>query len=98
MVAFRAFGLALMGVEEADFSRPGTQYKVGRAPVAIDFLTSVAELNFEECRKDGVVDVVGGIAIPYLGKRDLIHTKEIAGRPEDFAHIRNLTMLDEEEE
>jgi len=98
MKAFGEFGLALIGIEEADFSRKGTQYQVGRPPVAIDFLTSVGDLDFEACHENRVVDVVDGISIPYLGKDELIRSKEIAGRNEDLADIRNLTMLDDEEE
>ena len=97
MKAFTEFGLALIGVEETDFSRKGTQYQIGRPPVAIDFLTSVGDLDFEKCRENRVEDAVDGISIPYLGRSELIRSKEIAGRPEDLADIRNLTLLDEEE-
>jgi hypothetical protein len=97
MRAFGEFGLALIGIEESDFSRKGTQYQIGRPPVAIDFLTSVGDLEFEECQENRVLDEIDGIPIPYLGKSDLIRAKQIAGRLEDLADIRNLTMLDDEE-
>lgn len=49
MRAFRRFGLPLIGLEEADFAEPGTQFSVGVPPCEIDLLTSLPGLEFPPC-------------------------------------------------
>lgn len=95
MHAFREFGMPLIDIEEADFAVAGTQYVIGRPPSAIDFLTSLGSLDFASCYQNRIVETIENTAYPYLGRDDLISSKRIAGRPEDLADIRNLTMLEE---
>jgi len=73
----------------------GTQYVIGRPPSVIDFLTSLGDLDFDNCYKNRVIDSVEDTIFPYMGKEDLIASKTLAGRPEDLVDIRNLTMLGE---
>ena len=90
MVAFQQFGLPLIDIEEADFAVGGTQYMIGVPPVALDFLTSIGELDFAACWKHRVRDDIDGIPVAYLGRDDLIKSKEIANRDQDGADLRKL--------
>lgn len=94
MHAFQLFGLPLIDIEEADFAEERTQYMIGIPPTAIDFLTSLGSLSFEECWNKRVNDEVEGTPIIYMGKMDLIAAKTEAARPEDLVDVRNLSMLD----
>lgn len=96
MEAFHHFGIPLIDIQQTDFERTGTQYQIGRPPVAVDFLTSLGDLDFDECFERRKTDEDDGISIPYLGREALIRAKRFAGRPEDLADIRNLEMLDDE--
>ena len=94
--AFFIFGLPLVEVKQDDFTRGGLQYVVGISPCQIDFLTSLPGLpDFDTAwaiRGTGFVD---GIPIHYLGKADLIHAKQTAGRPQDLADIDELRRVDD---
>lgn len=90
MAAFRQFGLPLVEIEEADFAVPGTQYMIGVPPVAIDFLTSIGEFNFEACWNRRVPDDIDGTPVAYLGRDDLVASKEITRRDQDLADLRKL--------
>lgn len=90
MVAFRAFGLPLIDIEESDFAEPGTQYMIGVPPVALDFLTSIGDLDFEACWSRRIVDDIDAIPVNYLGRDDLIESKRVAGRDQDRVDLGKL--------
>ena len=90
MEAFRSFGLPLIDIEESDFTASGTQYMIGVPPVAVDFLTSIGELDFGYCWNRRVADDIDGIPVNYLGRDDLIESKRSADREEDRADLRKL--------
>jgi len=91
MQVFGDFGLPLLeGIEPDDFAKPGTQYMVGAAPCAIDFLTSIPGLTFQPCWERRVVAIDGGIDVNYLSKADLILAKKTAGRQRDLMDLEIL--------
>ena len=90
MGAFKQFGLPLVDIEEADFATEGTQYMIGAPPVSLDFLTSIGELDFEACWERRVRDEIDGIPVAYLGRDDLITSKEMADRDQDRADLMKL--------
>lgn len=90
MMAFKAFGMPLLDIEEADFAKPGTQYVIGAPPVAIDFLTSVTALDFDQCWSRRIVDDIDEIKVNYLAREDLIASKKAVDRDQDRADVRKL--------
>ncbi len=90
MRAFLIFGIPMIGVTEADFAEPGTQFNLGVPPCAIDFLTTIPGLEFEAAWAQRVVSAENEFPIYYLGKADLIEAKKTAGRPQDLADLDEL--------
>ncbi|MBN8460538.1 MAG: hypothetical protein J0M04_22130 [Verrucomicrobia bacterium] len=90
MRAFAAFGLPLIGVDEADFAVPGTQFCMGVPPCQIDFLTTVPGLEFSSAWERKVISMERDLPIPYLGRDDLILAKQTAGRLQDLADIEEV--------
>ncbi|MGL4399178.1 MAG: nucleotidyltransferase [Luteolibacter sp.] len=94
--AFYQFGLPLVEVTQDDFAHEGLQYVVGVSPCQIDFLTSLPGFaNFDSAWKSAEIASVDGIPIHYLGKSDLIHAKQTAGRLQDLADIDELRRASE---
>lgn len=58
----------------------------------IDFLTTIPGLKFAEAWEAREV-ADGEFPIYFLGKEDLIRSKEAAGRPQDLADIDELRKL-----
>ncbi|MDH5675466.1 MAG: nucleotidyltransferase [Myxococcales bacterium] len=83
--ALRSFG----GFEElADaarehFTEPERMATLGRPPIAIDILSSLTGLSFEEAWSGHVEIEIEGRAVPFLGKEQFIKTKRAAGRTKD---------------
>jgi hypothetical protein len=90
MRAFRLFGIPLLDVTEEDFATPGTQFSLGVPPCAIDFLTTIPGLEFEQAWLGKVSSQEHDFPIHYLGKKDLILAKETAARPQDLADLDEL--------
>lgn len=91
--SFHRFGLPLLGgVEPSDFESEGLQYAVGVPPNMIDFLTTIPGLKFDEAWETREV-VDGEFPIFFLGKEELIRSKEVAGRPQDLVDIEELRSL-----
>lgn len=90
MRAFLKFGIPMIGVTEADFASPGTQFNLGVPPCAVDLLTTIPGLEFEAAWANRVISEENDFPIYYLGKADLIKAKKKAGRPQDLADLDEL--------
>ena len=94
MRAFLQFGIPMIGVTEADFAQPGTQFNLGVPPCAVDLLTTIPGLEFEAAWANRVISEENDFPIYYLGKADLIKAKKKAGRPQDLADLDELRRAD----
>ena len=90
MQAFRLFGIPLIDISEQDFATPGTQFTLGVPPCAIDFLTTIPGLDFDQAWLGKVSSLENDFLVYYLGKTDLILAKQTAGRPQDLADLDEL--------
>ena len=52
MRAFAKFGVSTFGLDRKDFETEGTQLNVGMPPVAIDFLTTLPGVQFDQAWKN----------------------------------------------
>ena len=93
--ALREFGVPLIEITEADFAEAGTQFMIGRPPTAIDFLTSIPGLRFEDCWPNRATTEDLGFPAHYVSRDDLIKAKETAGRLQDQADIVELRRAQE---
>lgn len=90
MRAFQSFGIPLLGLAEDDFATTGTQLSLGVAPSRIDLLTTIPGLEFSAAWDNRVISTEVDFPIYYLGKSDLIISKQTAGRLQDLADIDEL--------
>jgi len=66
-------------------------FKFGRKPVAIDIMTKVKGLDFDECFKLSKIFEVESLSIRTLHLNNLIQAKKEAGRLKDLDDIEQLT-------
>jgi hypothetical protein len=79
-----------LGISATDLQTPGTVVQIGLPPRRIDLLTSVSGLSFEEGWKGRVVHLVDSLAVPFLGRRELILNKRATGRTKDLADLERI--------
>ena len=85
--ALHAFGAPLQDLTEADMTRPGTVFQIGRAPIRIDVLTSIDGVAFDDAWGDRLTATFADLPVPVLSARHLIENKRTVGRAQDLADV-----------
>ena len=91
--AFTYFGMPTFDMTIDNFLKNPIYdvFTFGRPPVAIDILTSVKRLIFEETYEKRVsYQIDENLTIPLIHYDDLISVKKAVGRPRDLNDIENL--------
>lgn len=79
-----------LGVGVDELAEGGNVIQVGLAPRRIDLLTELSGLDFESASRRIVLREMEGLAVPFIGKDDLVRNKRATGRLKDLADIERL--------
>lgn len=85
--ALRDFGFDALAREADKFAAPNRMATLGRPPLRIDLLTSIAGVGFEEAFRGRISGRFGEHEVSFLGRAELIRNKRAAGRPKDLLDI-----------
>jgi hypothetical protein len=85
-----------MGLTLKDLARPGIVYQIGLPPRRIDLLTEISGMSFDEAWPERVVEAVGSLQVPFLGREALIRNKKATGRPKDLSDVAALEQTPDE--
>ncbi len=91
--ALNDFGAPLESVSPLDFTAPGKFFRMGRSPVAVDILSEIDGISFEQAwpnRVETVIDENTGLIGYFISRQDLIANKLASGRPQDLADVAAL--------
>jgi predicted nucleotidyltransferase len=91
--ALSDFGAPLAQIRVEDLANPQKFLRFGQPPVAIDILSGVDGVNFEEAwerRVEGLIDAETGQKAYFISKEDLIASKLAAGRMRDLADVEEI--------
>jgi hypothetical protein len=91
--ALRKFGAPLAEIQVDDLADPRKFLRFGQPPVAIDILSGIDGVDFDDAwerRVEGVIDQVSGLTAFFISKRDLIASKLAAGRMRDLADVEEI--------
>ncbi len=90
--AFRDFGMPTFDMTAHNFLNNSAfdVFTFGRQPVAIDILTAIKGLSFEEVFAEASDEIVDGLRIRLIHYNHLIRAKEAAGRARDLNDIEQL--------
>jgi hypothetical protein len=91
--ALEAFGAPLTDLTHDDLASPDTFFVMGRAPNQIDVITTIDGVSFDDAWENRVESQLGGVAVHYISRDDLIANKEAAGRPQDLVDVAELRKL-----
>jgi hypothetical protein len=96
--ALRDFGAPLEGLTPSDFAEHGKFFRMGRAPLAVDILSEIDGIDFEQAwrnRVEAMVDPAAGLMAYFISREDLIANKLASGRPQDVADATALRKVKE---
>lgn len=90
--AFYEFNMPVFDMTEERFLQKEKfdVFRFGRKPVAIDIMTKMANLNFEECYVKRQTFNDEGLLLPVVHLNNLITAKKAAGRNKDLDDIQRL--------
>ncbi len=90
--AFYAFGMPMFDMSLQNFLNVEgwDVFRFGRKPVAIDIMTKVKGLDFEEAYKKSQIRIIDNIPVRLIHYHHLITAKKEAGRSKDLNDLENL--------
>jgi hypothetical protein len=88
--ALKEFGAPLTNLTEADFSKEGFFYQMGRPPARVDILMSIAGVRFADAWRNRVPTDFDGVPGHVIARKDLIANKRAVGRAQDLMDVMNL--------
>jgi hypothetical protein len=95
MIAMGAFGgpgIPIGALERVD-GEPPTGFRFGRPPFAVDLLTSIQGVSFEEAQSGCEVRDCGGLMVRVIGLEALLKNKRATGRAKDAMDADELEAL-----
>lgn len=84
------FGAPLDDLKRDDLATPDVVFQIGLPPARIDILTSIEAVDFARAWPGRTVVDLWGIAVPILGRDELIRNKRALGRERDVADLADL--------
>jgi hypothetical protein len=91
--ALAQFGAPLQGLTLADFAAPGSFFRMGREPVAVDILSEIPGVEFDaawQTRVEAWIDEKTGLKAYFISKDDLIAAKLASGRMRDLGDVEDI--------
>lgn len=85
------FGFGDIGITRDDFLEVDQVIQLGRAPNRIDLLTGISGVSWQEAWESRSTVDFDGLAIPLIGRNELIQNKKATGRPQDLADVARLS-------
>ncbi|HKV47104.1 MAG TPA: nucleotidyl transferase AbiEii/AbiGii toxin family protein [Candidatus Acidoferrales bacterium] len=99
--ALAAFGASLANVTPSDFMDRGKFIRFGREPMAVDILSTIDGVKFDEAwarRIEVVIEPTTGLKAFFISRSDLIASKVAAGRMRDLADVEEIRNAAAKEE
>ena len=90
--ALLAFGAPVeaLNLSMQDLTKPGIVFQIGLPPRRVDILTEIDGVTFERAWESRVVERIGDLDVPFLGRDSLLQNKRASGRAKDLTDIELL--------
>jgi hypothetical protein len=88
--ALREFGFSGLDINPEDFSRKGAIIQLGYEPVRVDIINLIKGASFKQIWAHKTTGPYGRQKVFFIGLQELIKSKEMVGRKQDFADLELL--------
>jgi hypothetical protein len=93
--ALVSLGVPLTGMDASDLLDDEEHLRFGPDEDHVDILASIGEMPFDRVWRNRVEVEIGGVAIPFISKADLMDNKREVGRLRDLADVEELALIPE---
>ncbi len=90
--ALNKFGFGSLGLKPDDFLESDQIIQLGYPPNRIDILTTLNDLEFEDCYNAKIEAEIQGLKINFIHIEHLKKNKRATGRPQDLADAEHLEI------
>ena len=87
VAALLAFGFDVPGLAAVLFTETGRVVRMGVPPMRIEFLTSIAGVEFDDCYGSRVVAEWSGVDVPVISLDNLKVNERASGRLKDLSNL-----------
>ena len=91
--ALEALGAPVGGMDATDLLIDEAHYQLRTEHGAIDLLTSIGDMGFDQVWRDRVDAEIEGVTVHFISKEDLIENKRQVGRLLDLAYAEQLERV-----
>ncbi len=90
VATLRAFGFNMPELSADLFLQDERIVRMGVPPLRIEVTTSISGVEFKECYRKRVIDVIDGIKVNFISLRHLRLNKKASGRHRDLDDLEHL--------
>jgi hypothetical protein len=90
VTVLREFGFDVPGLSAELFLKDKQIIRMGVPPVRLEITTSISGVDFDECYRERVTDILDGIEVNLISLKHLKINKKAAGRYKDLNDLENL--------
>jgi hypothetical protein len=86
----REFGFDVPELSAELFLKDKQIVRMGVPPVKLEITTSISGVDFDECYRERVIDILDGIQVNLISLKHLKINKKASGRYKDLNDLENL--------
>lgn len=90
VAVLREFGFDVPELTAELFLQEKQIVRMGVPPVKLEIVTSISGVEFNECYRERVIDVLDGVEVNLINLKHLKINKKASGRYKDLADLENL--------
>jgi hypothetical protein len=90
VTALRKFGFDVPELSSDLFLQESKIIRLGMPPIRIEISTGISGVDFNECYRDRVVDILDGVPVNIISLGHLKINKKASGRHKDLSDLENL--------
>ncbi len=90
VTVLREFGFDVPELSTRLFLKDDKIVRMGVPPVKLGIITSISGVEFDECYKNRVIDILDGVEVELISLKHLKINKKASGRHKDLNDLENL--------
>jgi hypothetical protein len=90
VIVLKEFGFNIPELSTELFLKENQVIRMGFPPLRIEIMTSISGVNFDECYRENVTELIEGVEVNLISLKHLKINKRAIGRHKDLDDLENL--------
>lgn len=84
------FGFDEKSIQSNFFTQKNKMLRIGFSPLRIELITTISGVDYDECFKNSIIQLLDGVEVRVISLQDLKKNKKASGRLKDLNDLENL--------